>query len=265
VTTAHDIEELLRQDEADLKAKRKRPKAFAASLEDARHATQLAVQNSEELVTAGDLTRNALERVFQPTRAERTALMPPRKAPAAEPPKNGQTPLPAAAANGRLNQALHMAVVTRMRDDPETPHLRRTPPHPEQEQREVRRTLKRYLARKLFRALNTSTPLLSRLDTHRSVHLWTARATFLRARPAHRWTARPLVTAQAATARPHNRSPHAQAARAGPREVQLRLAPQQLSNSSRTRSLSNLVATARGRLSNRIRILRMIGQSSSRV
>ena len=59
----------------------------------------------------------------------------------------------------RLNRALHMAVVTRMRMDPETRAYvdkrtaqGRTP-------REIRRSLKRYLARQIYRQLNaTITP-----------------------------------------------------------------------------------------------------------
>ena len=60
----------------------------------------------------------------------------------------------------RLNRALHMAVVTRMRMDPATRAYvdkrtaeGRTP-------REIRRCLKRYLARQIYRQLNaaTSTP-----------------------------------------------------------------------------------------------------------
>lgn len=78
----------------------------------------------------------------------------------------GVNPIPASSGNTarhrlnrggdrRLNQALHMAVVTRMRDDPETRAYveRRLADH--KSKREVRRTLKRYLARKLFRTLNT--------------------------------------------------------------------------------------------------------------
>jgi hypothetical protein len=82
----------------------------------------------------------------------------------------GVNPIPASSGNTvrhrinrggdrRLNRALHMAVVTRMRMDPETRAYvdkrtaqGRTP-------REIRRSLKRYLARQIYRQLNaTITP-----------------------------------------------------------------------------------------------------------
>ena len=79
----------------------------------------------------------------------------------------GVNPIPASSGNTvrhrlnrggdrRLNRALHMAVITRMTHDPETRAYverrcaeGRTP-------REIRRILKRYLARQLFRLLNTA-------------------------------------------------------------------------------------------------------------
>lgn len=84
----------------------------------------------------------------------------------------GVNPIPASSGNTvrhrinhggdrRLNRALHMAVVTRMRMDPETRTYvdRRTAEG--RTPREIRRCLKRYLARQIYRQLNAAadTPL----------------------------------------------------------------------------------------------------------
>ncbi len=77
----------------------------------------------------------------------------------------GVSPIPASSGNTtrhrlnrggdrRLNQALHMAVITRMRDDPETRAYIERQLSRDKTTRDIRRTLKRYLARKLFRLLN---------------------------------------------------------------------------------------------------------------
>ena len=56
----------------------------------------------------------------------------------------------------RLNRALHMAIVTRMRTDPDTRACvaRRTAQG--RTTKEIRRCLKRYLARQIYRQLNAA-------------------------------------------------------------------------------------------------------------
>lgn len=79
----------------------------------------------------------------------------------------GVNPIPASSGNTvrhrlnrggdrRLNQALHMAVITRMTHDPETRAYAERRRAEGRTNREIRRILKRYLARQLFRTLNTS-------------------------------------------------------------------------------------------------------------
>lgn len=79
MTTDQDIDELLKQDEAELKAKRRRLKAFASAIDEARRASDLAARLAEELVDAGDLSRADLARVFKLSKAERSALTPARR------------------------------------------------------------------------------------------------------------------------------------------------------------------------------------------
>lgn len=79
----------------------------------------------------------------------------------------GVSPIPASSGNTtrhrlnrggdrRLNQALHMAAVVRMRMDPETQsHLQRRTAEGHTT-REIRRVLKRHLARQIYRALNAA-------------------------------------------------------------------------------------------------------------
>ena len=55
-----------------------------------------------------------------------------------------------------MNQALHMAVVTRMTHDPETRAYVERRLAEGLTKREIRRILKRYLARQIFRALNAA-------------------------------------------------------------------------------------------------------------
>ena len=86
----------------------------------------------------------------------------------------GVNPIPASSGNTvrhrinrggdrRLNQALHMAVVTRMRMDPDTRAYVEKRTTQGRSPREIRRCLKRYLARQLYRHLNaaTHTPLVA--------------------------------------------------------------------------------------------------------
>ncbi len=84
----------------------------------------------------------------------------------------GVNPIPASSGNTvrhrinrggdrRLNRALHMAVVTRMRMDPDTRAYVEKRTAEGRTPREIRRCLKRYLARQIYRHLNaaTSSPL----------------------------------------------------------------------------------------------------------
>jgi transposase-like protein len=61
----------IRQDEAELRAKRKRLKAFATALEDARRANDVVHLAAAELIDAGDMSRADLVRVFELTTSER--------------------------------------------------------------------------------------------------------------------------------------------------------------------------------------------------
>lgn len=79
MSAENEIDELLRQDEAELKAKRKRLKTFAAAVDDMRSTQQSAAALAEELITSGDLTRTELGKVFKLTRAEKTVLLPARR------------------------------------------------------------------------------------------------------------------------------------------------------------------------------------------
>lgn len=79
----------------------------------------------------------------------------------------GVNPIPASSGNTirhrinrggdrRLNRALHMAIVTRMRMDPRTRAYVERRTAEGRTQREIRRCLKRYLARQIYRQLNTA-------------------------------------------------------------------------------------------------------------
>jgi transposase len=79
----------------------------------------------------------------------------------------GVNPIPASSGNTvrhrinrggdrRLNRALHMAVVTRMRMDPETRAYVDKRTAQGRTTREIRRSLKRYLARQIYRQLNAA-------------------------------------------------------------------------------------------------------------
>jgi transposase len=80
---------------------------------------------------------------------------------------DGASPIPASSGNTvrhrinrggdrRLNRALHMAIVTRMRMDPRTRAYVERRTAEGRTIREIRRCLKRYLARKIYRHLNTA-------------------------------------------------------------------------------------------------------------
>ena len=79
----------------------------------------------------------------------------------------GASPVPASSGNTvrhrinrggdrRLNRALHMAIVTRMRMDPRTRAYVERRTTEGRTLREIRRCLKRYLAREIYRRLNTA-------------------------------------------------------------------------------------------------------------
>lgn len=84
----------------------------------------------------------------------------------------GVNPIPASSGNTvrhrinrggdrRLNRALHMAIVTRMRMDPDTRAYIEKRTAEGRTLREIRRSLKRYLARQIYRHLNAATAATS--------------------------------------------------------------------------------------------------------
>lgn len=79
MSAENEIDELLRQDEAELKAKRKRLKAFATSVDDMRASQLSAATIAEDLISSGDLTRTELGKVFKLSRAEKSVLLPARR------------------------------------------------------------------------------------------------------------------------------------------------------------------------------------------
>lgn len=87
----------------------------------------------------------------------------------------GVNPIPASSGNTtrhrlnrggdrRLNRALHMAVVTRMRMDPQTRAYVERRRAEGRTTKEIRRCLKRYLARQIYRSLNSAHAELPGLD-----------------------------------------------------------------------------------------------------
>lgn len=76
MATDVDIDELLKQDEAELRAKKKRLKSFATSLDELRAATKKAADAAAEVVNSGDLTRGDFAKVFTLTKGERASLFP---------------------------------------------------------------------------------------------------------------------------------------------------------------------------------------------
>ena len=85
MSAENEIDERLRQDEAELKAKRKRLKSFATAVDDMRTSQESAAVLAEELISSGDLTRNDLGKVFKLSRAEKTVLLPVRRGSTSEP------------------------------------------------------------------------------------------------------------------------------------------------------------------------------------
>lgn len=76
MATDVDIDELLKQDEAELRAKKKRLKAFATSLDELRATAKKAADAAAEVVDSGDLTRAEFVKVFALTKGERASLFP---------------------------------------------------------------------------------------------------------------------------------------------------------------------------------------------
>ncbi|QUY63967.1 hypothetical protein [Gulosibacter molinativorax] len=85
MTTERNIDDLLKEDEARLKAKRKRLSAFGKALDEVRSASARASKTAAELLDAGDLTRADLAKVFDLSKGERATLIPaaPKRAGAA--------------------------------------------------------------------------------------------------------------------------------------------------------------------------------------
>ncbi|MFK4761712.1 hypothetical protein ACI3KS_12315 [Microbacterium sp. ZW T5_45] len=88
------------QDEAELKAKRRRLKAFASAIDEARRASNSAAKLAEELVNAGDLSRADLARVFKLSKAERSALTPARRTSDADAPVQASDAAPDESSEG---------------------------------------------------------------------------------------------------------------------------------------------------------------------
>lgn len=76
MATDVDIDELLKQDEAELRAKKKRLKAFATALDELRAAAKKAADAAGEVIDSGDLTRGDFAKVFALTKGERASLFP---------------------------------------------------------------------------------------------------------------------------------------------------------------------------------------------
>lgn len=72
-----DIDQLLKQDEAELRAKKKRLKTFANALDELRSATKKTAESAQEIVDQGDLTRAEFAKVFALSKSERASLFPP--------------------------------------------------------------------------------------------------------------------------------------------------------------------------------------------
>lgn len=77
MSTDLDIDELLKQDEAELREKKKRLKGFASTLTEWRTVSDRAAQTAAELVERGDLSKADVARVFNLSKGERATLFPP--------------------------------------------------------------------------------------------------------------------------------------------------------------------------------------------
>ncbi|ROT86229.1 hypothetical protein [Bifidobacterium mongoliense] len=74
------IDDLLKQDEAELREKKKRLRAFQGALDEARRAHAALSAAGAALLEAGDVSRAEASKVFKLTRPERAAAFPARSA-----------------------------------------------------------------------------------------------------------------------------------------------------------------------------------------
>lgn len=92
----------------------------------------------------------------------------------------GVNPIPASSGNTvrhrlnrggdrRLNRALHIAVLSRMTHDPQTRAYVERRRAQSRTTKEIRRCLKRYLARQIYRLLNATDTATTQLDEHRRI------------------------------------------------------------------------------------------------
>ena len=73
------IDDLLRTDEEQLKAKRARLRAFARSVESAREAITAAQNSAKAIASSDGLSRADMARTFDLTPAEKAVLLPTRR------------------------------------------------------------------------------------------------------------------------------------------------------------------------------------------
>lgn len=73
------IDDLLRADEEELKAKRARLRAFARSVESAREAISAAQDSAKAIASSDGLSRADIARTFDLTPAEKAVLLPTRR------------------------------------------------------------------------------------------------------------------------------------------------------------------------------------------
>lgn len=72
------IGELLRQDEEELRAKKKRLRAFQTALDELRRASSTLATAATELLAAGDVSRAEASKVFKLSKGERAVAFPAR-------------------------------------------------------------------------------------------------------------------------------------------------------------------------------------------
>lgn len=76
---ADPIDELLRVDEEELKAKRARLRSFARSVDSAREAISAAQDSAKAIASSDGLSRADIARTFDLTPAEKAVLLPTRR------------------------------------------------------------------------------------------------------------------------------------------------------------------------------------------
>lgn len=72
------IDDLLRQDEAELRAKKKRLRAFQTALDELRRASTELATAGAALIAAGDISRAEASKVFKLSKGERATAFPAR-------------------------------------------------------------------------------------------------------------------------------------------------------------------------------------------